>query len=53
MAARRAANLPTVRRTAPAGIGGQAIYIQHNDGDVTVYGHIDTVYVDAGQIRLT
>ncbi|MGI8528869.1 MAG: peptidoglycan DD-metalloendopeptidase family protein [Geodermatophilaceae bacterium] len=28
---------------------GQAIYIQHNNGDVTVYGHIETIYVSAGQ----
>lgn len=28
---------------------GQAIYIQHDNGDVTVYGHIETIYVDAGQ----
>ncbi len=49
MAVRRAVNLPTVRLTAPAGVGGQAIYIQHDNGDVTVYGHIETIYVDAGQ----
>lgn len=28
---------------------GQAIYIQHDNGDVTVYGHIETIYVNAGQ----
>ncbi|MBA3418503.1 MAG: peptidoglycan DD-metalloendopeptidase family protein [Geodermatophilaceae bacterium] len=28
---------------------GQAVYIQHNNGDVTVYGHIETIYVSAGQ----
>ncbi len=28
---------------------GQAIYIQHDNGDVTVYGHIETIYVSAGQ----
>ncbi len=28
---------------------GQAIYIQHDNGDVTVYGHIETIYVGAGQ----
>ena len=31
------------------GVGGQAIYIQHDNGDVTVYGHIETIYVDAGR----
>ncbi len=28
---------------------GQAVYIQHDNGDVTVYGHIETIYVSAGQ----
>ncbi|MDQ3465315.1 MAG: peptidoglycan DD-metalloendopeptidase family protein [Actinomycetota bacterium] len=28
---------------------GQAVYIQHDNGDVTVYGHIETIHVSAGQ----
>ncbi|MEO9198357.1 MAG: M23 family metallopeptidase [Antricoccus sp.] len=39
----------TVMRAGPASGFGQAIYIQHADGWVTVYGHVEAMYVVAGQ----
>ncbi|MFC7571144.1 M23 family metallopeptidase [Klenkia terrae] len=29
---------------------GQAVYIQHENGDVTVYGHMETILVTEGQV---
>ena len=29
---------------------GQAVYIQHENGDVTVYGHMEQILVSAGQV---
>lgn len=44
-----AAGPGTVLRAGAATGFGQAIYLQHDDGSVTVYGHIETMYVSAGQ----
>lgn len=44
-----AASSGTVMRAGPATGFGQAIYIQGADGWVTVYGHIEAMYVSAGQ----
>ncbi|SDP23881.1 Peptidase family M23 [Klenkia soli] len=34
----------------PANGFGQAVYLQHADGVVTLYGHVDTFTVQAGQV---
>ena len=34
----------------PASGFGLAVYIQHANGDVTVYGHMDSILVKAGQV---
>ena len=39
----------TVRRAGPATGFGLAVYIEHDDGSVTVYGHINDYFVTAGQ----
>lgn len=39
-----------VLQAGPANGFGQAVYIQHDNGDVTVYGHMDKVLVTAGQV---
>ncbi|MGI8532038.1 MAG: M23 family metallopeptidase, partial [Geodermatophilaceae bacterium] len=39
----------TVVRAGPASGFGQAIYIQHANGDVTVYGHEEVIKVATGQ----
>lgn len=39
----------TVMRAGEAQGFGLAIYIEHDNGDVTVYGHIDQYFVAAGQ----
>jgi murein DD-endopeptidase MepM/ murein hydrolase activator NlpD len=39
----------TVLQAGPASGFGQAVYIQHANGDVTVYGHMRTILVTAGQ----
>lgn len=44
-----AAGPGTVMRSGAATGFGQAIYIQHDDGWVTVYGHMETLAVSAGQ----
>ncbi|QHC01174.1 peptidoglycan DD-metalloendopeptidase family protein [Epidermidibacterium keratini] len=44
-----AAGNGTVVRSGPANGFGQAIYIQHAGGIVTVYGHMEALYVSAGQ----
>jgi murein DD-endopeptidase MepM/ murein hydrolase activator NlpD len=38
-----------VLRAGPASGFGLAVYILHEDGDVTVYGHMDKILVDVGQ----
>ncbi|WP_246080752.1 M23 family metallopeptidase [Modestobacter altitudinis] len=45
-----AAAAGTVLRAGPATGYGNAIYIQHFNGDVTVYGHMEQVLVEAGDI---
>ncbi|SCX60259.1 Peptidase family M23 [Klenkia marina] len=39
-----------VLRAGPASGFGLAVYIQHDNGDVTVYGHMDSIQVQAGDI---
>ncbi len=39
----------TVLRAGEATGFGQAVYIQHDNGDVTVYGHMEVIEVTAGQ----
>ena len=39
-----------VLQAGPASGFGLAVYIQHENGDVTVYGHMDEVVVSAGQV---
>jgi murein DD-endopeptidase MepM/ murein hydrolase activator NlpD len=38
-----------VVEAGPATGFGQAVYIQHDNGDVTVYGHMEVIEVTAGQ----
>ena len=45
-----AAAAGTVLRAGPASGYGNVIYIQHLNGDVTVYGHMEKVLVQAGQV---
>ncbi|WP_234356349.1 M23 family metallopeptidase [Blastococcus sp. Marseille-P5729] len=44
-----AAGSGTVMKAGSANGFGQAIYIQHDDGYVTVYGHMEALFVSAGQ----
>jgi murein DD-endopeptidase MepM/ murein hydrolase activator NlpD len=39
-----------VLEAGPASGYGLAVYIQHGDGDVTVYGHMDEILVEPGQL---
>jgi murein DD-endopeptidase MepM/ murein hydrolase activator NlpD len=39
-----------VLEAGPASGFGLAVYIQHENGDVTVYGHMDKILVEAGQV---
>jgi murein DD-endopeptidase MepM/ murein hydrolase activator NlpD len=39
-----------VLEAGPASGYGLAVYIQHENGDVTVYGHMDEILVEAGQV---
>jgi murein DD-endopeptidase MepM/ murein hydrolase activator NlpD len=39
-----------VLEAGPASGFGLAVYIQHENGDVTVYGHMDQILVTAGQV---
>ncbi|SDF18510.1 Murein DD-endopeptidase MepM and murein hydrolase activator NlpD, contain LysM domain [Blastococcus aurantiacus] len=39
-----------VLEAGPAGGYGLVVYIQHDNGDVTVYGHMDEILVEAGQV---
>lgn len=44
-----AAGSGVVLRAGPATGFGLAVYIQHPNGDVTVYGHVNEYFVQAGQ----
>ncbi|RBY96033.1 M23 family peptidase [Blastococcus sp. TF02-8] len=46
----RAAMDGVVLEAGPASGFGLAVYIQHDNGDVTVYGHMDQILVKAGQV---
>ncbi len=39
-----------VLEAGPAGGYGNAVYIQHDNGDVTVYGHMEEILVQPGQV---
>ena len=39
-----------VLKAGPASGFGQAIYIQHQNGDVTIYGHMEKILVQEGQV---
>ncbi|HZB19728.1 MAG TPA: peptidoglycan DD-metalloendopeptidase family protein [Blastococcus sp.] len=39
-----------VLEAGPASGYGLAVYIQHENGDVTVYGHMDSILVEVGQV---
>ena len=39
-----------VLEAGPASGYGLVVYIQHENGDVTVYGHMDSILVGAGQV---
>jgi murein DD-endopeptidase MepM/ murein hydrolase activator NlpD len=39
-----------VLEAGPASGYGNAVYIQHDNGDVTVYGHMEEILVEAGQV---
>jgi murein DD-endopeptidase MepM/ murein hydrolase activator NlpD len=39
-----------VLRAGPASGFGLAVYIQHSNGDVTVYGHMEKILVTEGQV---
>jgi murein DD-endopeptidase MepM/ murein hydrolase activator NlpD len=39
----------TVIKAGPASGFGQAVYIQHDNGDVTVYGHMRRILVGVGE----
>ncbi|TFV65375.1 UNVERIFIED_ORG: M23 family metallopeptidase [Bacillus sp. AZ43] len=39
-----------VLEAGPASGFGLAVYIQHENGDVTVYGHMDSILVQPGQV---
>ncbi|SDC88492.1 Murein DD-endopeptidase MepM and murein hydrolase activator NlpD, contain LysM domain [Geodermatophilus telluris] len=42
-----------VLQAGPASGFGQAVYVQHDDGRVTVYGHVNRFFVSAGQVVST
>ncbi|SFU02090.1 Murein DD-endopeptidase MepM and murein hydrolase activator NlpD, contain LysM domain [Geodermatophilus amargosae] len=39
-----------VLQAGPASGFGQAVYVQHGDGSITLYGHVDQFFVSAGQV---
>jgi murein DD-endopeptidase MepM/ murein hydrolase activator NlpD len=39
-----------VLKAGPASGFGQAVYIQHQNGDVTIYGHMEKILVQEGQV---
>ncbi len=42
-----------VLQAGPASGFGQAVYVQHGDGTITVYGHVNRFFVSAGQVVST
>jgi murein DD-endopeptidase MepM/ murein hydrolase activator NlpD len=39
-----------VLQAGPASGFGLAVYLQHDDGSITVYGHVNQFFVTAGQV---
>jgi murein DD-endopeptidase MepM/ murein hydrolase activator NlpD len=39
-----------VLQAGPASGFGQAVYVQHADGQITLYGHVNQFFVSAGQV---
>ncbi|WP_448640241.1 M23 family metallopeptidase [Geodermatophilus sp. URMC 63] len=39
-----------VLQAGPASGFGQAVYLQHDDGTITLYGHVNRFFVSAGQV---
>ncbi|MGY1623578.1 peptidoglycan DD-metalloendopeptidase family protein [Geodermatophilus sp. SYSU D00965] len=39
-----------VLQAGPASGFGQAVYVQHGDGQITLYGHVNRFFVSAGQV---
>ncbi|SET08102.1 M23 family metallopeptidase [Geodermatophilus poikilotrophus] len=39
-----------VLQAGPASGFGQAVYVQHGDGQITLYGHVNQFFVGAGQV---
>ncbi|MBB3082299.1 M23 family metallopeptidase [Geodermatophilus sabuli] len=39
-----------VLQAGPASGFGQAVYVQHGDGQITLYGHVNRFFVTAGQV---
>ena len=39
-----------VLQAGPASGFGLAVYVQHGDGSITLYGHVNRVFVSAGQV---
>ncbi|SNS42574.1 Murein DD-endopeptidase MepM and murein hydrolase activator NlpD, contain LysM domain [Geodermatophilus pulveris] len=39
-----------VLQAGPASGFGQAVYVRHGDGQITLYGHVDQFFVSAGQV---
>jgi murein DD-endopeptidase MepM/ murein hydrolase activator NlpD len=39
-----------VLEAGPSSGYGNAVYIQHDNGDVTVYGHMEKILVEPGQV---
>ena len=39
-----------VLQAGPASGFGQAVYVQHDDGTITLYGHVNQFFVSAGQV---
>jgi murein DD-endopeptidase MepM/ murein hydrolase activator NlpD len=39
-----------VLQAGPASGFGQAVYVQHGDGQITLYGHVNQFFVSAGQV---
>ncbi len=42
-----------VLQAGPASGFGQAVYVQHGDGTITLYGHVDQFLVSAGEVVST
>ncbi|MCV2489935.1 M23 family metallopeptidase [Geodermatophilus sp. YIM 151500] len=46
----QAADAGVVLEAGPASGFGLAVYVQHADGSITLYGHVDRFFVSAGQV---